>query len=211
MSRADVVIEAVPENLELKHKVIRAVEPLLHVARSSRRTRARPDRARRAGAARPERVLGMHYFSPVPQMPLLEIIPHAATARDACAAAVAVGIKQGKTCIVVKDVPGFYVNRCLAPMLAEVFPLFEDGVTPSALDKAMKSMGMPVGPVTLIDEVGADVGLHVTEAMAADPTMGCRMNGADHVQMKAFVDKGWLGKKSGRGFFEYDKRASAST
>ena len=103
--------------------------------------------------------------------------------------------------IAVKDVPGFYVNRCLAPMLAEVFPLFEDGVTPGALDKAMKSMGMPVGPVTLIDEVGADVGLHVTETMVADPTMGCRMNGADPVQMKAFVDNGWLGKKSGKGFF----------
>ena len=65
----------------------------------------------------------------------------------------------------------------------QVFPLFEDGVTPGELDKAMKSMGMPVGPVTLIDEVGADVGLHVTETMVADPTMGCRMNGADPVQM----------------------------
>ena len=74
-------------------------------------------------------------------------------------------------------------------------------MTPGELDKAMKSMGMPVGPVTLIDEVGADVGLHVTETMVADPTMGCRMNGADPVQMKAFVDRGWLGKKSGKELF----------
>ena len=88
-----------------------------------------------------------------------------------------------------------------SPAPFQVFPLFEDGVTPGELDKAMKSMGMPVGPVTLIDEVGADVGLHVTETMVADPTMGCRMNGADPVQMKAFVDNGWLGKKSGKGFF----------
>jgi enoyl-CoA hydratase/long-chain 3-hydroxyacyl-CoA dehydrogenase len=207
LSTTDVVIEAVPENLELKHRVIQACEPLLAPTTVfATNTSAIPIADVAAGASRPERVIGMHYFSPVPQMPLLEIIPHAGTAPDACAIAVEVGIKQGKTCIIVKDVPGFYVNRCLAPMLAEVFPLFQDGVTPEQLDKAMKAMGMPVGPITLIDEVGADVGLHVTETMVADPTMGARMAGADPKKMEEMVEKGWLGKKSGRGFFEYDKK-----
>merc|ERR1711939_181125 len=99
----------------------------------------------------------MHYFSSVPQMPLLEIITHDGTADEVAARAVALGTKQGKTCIVVKDVPGFYVNRCLGPFLVEVSALVCDGVPLEKLDKAVKNFGMPVGPVTLADEVGIDV------------------------------------------------------
>ena len=127
------------------------------------------------------------------------------------AKAFAVGIKQGKFCIEVADVPGFYVNRCLAPMMAEVGPLFRDGVTPEQLDKAIKSMGMPVGPVTLLDEVGADVGLHVQHTMLADGSMGGRMAGADPGMLQTMVDKGWLGRKTGKGFFVYEKAAPKSS
>ncbi|KAH8097362.1 enoyl-CoA hydratase [Aureococcus anophagefferens] len=170
---ADVVVEAVFEDLDLKHKVFQSVEPLVSEACVlATNTSAIPIAKVAAGAAKPERVLGMHYFSPVPQMQLLEIIPHAGTDPKAMAAAFAVGIKQGKFCIEVKDVPGFYVNRCLAPMMAELAPLFQDGVEPKQLDEAILDLGMPVGPVTLIDE--------------------------------AVVDKGWLGRKSGKGFFVYD-------
>ena len=202
---ADVVVEAVFEDLDLKHKVFQSVEPLVSEACVlATNTSAIPIAKVAAGAAKPERVLGMHYFSPVPQMQLLEIIPHAGTDPKAMAAAFAVGIKQGKFCIEVKDVPGFYVNRCLAPMMAELAPLFQDGVKPKQLDEAILDLGMPVGPVTLIDEVGADVGLHVQHTMLADETMGGRMAGADPAMLQAVVDKGWLGRKSGKGFFVYD-------
>jgi enoyl-CoA hydratase/long-chain 3-hydroxyacyl-CoA dehydrogenase len=202
---ADVVVEAVFEDLSLKHKVFRSVEPLVSEACVlATNTSAIPIAKVAAGAAKPERVLGMHYFSPVPSMQLLEIIPHAGTDPKAMAAAFAVGIKQGKFCIEVKDVPGFYVNRCLAPMMAELAPLFQDGVKPKQLDEAILDLGMPVGPVTLIDEVGADVGLHVQHTMLADETMGGRMAGADPAMLQAVVDKGWLGRKSGKGFFVYD-------
>ena len=114
----------------------------------------------------------MHYFSPVPSMQLLEIKKHTGTNKESMSKAFGVGIKQGKTCIEVADVPGFYVNRALAPMMAEVAPLFEDGVTPKQLDEAILDLGMPVGPITLLDEVGADVGWHVQHTMLADSTMG---------------------------------------
>ena len=86
-------------------------------------------------------------------MPLLEIIPHKGTAPEVAASAMAVGTKQGKTSIFVKDVPGFYVNRCLAPFMAEISGLIQDGVDLAVLDKAMKDFGMPVGPITLIGTI----------------------------------------------------------
>ena len=168
--------QAVFENLELKHKVFGTVSGLVRDdCVLATNTSAIPIEKVAAGIDRPERVLGMHYFSPVPSMQLLEIIPHAGTNKESMSKAFAVGIKQGKTCIEVADVPGFYVNRALAPMMAEVAPLFEDGVTPKQLDEAILDLGMPVGPITLLDEVGADVGLHVQHTMLAHSTMGSRM------------------------------------
>ena len=117
----DVCVEAVFENLELKHKVFGSVSSLVgDDCVLATNTSAIPIGNVAAGIAKPERVLGMHYFSPVPQMQLLEIIPHAGTNDESMAKAFAGGIKQGKTCIEVADVPGFYVNRALAPMMAEV-------------------------------------------------------------------------------------------
>ena len=126
------------ENLELKHKVFGTVSGLVRDdCVLATNTSAIPIEKVAAGIDKPERVLGMHYFSPVPSMQLLEIIPHAGTNQESMSKAFAVGIKQGKTCIEVADVPGFYVNRALAPMMAEVAPLFEDGVTPKQLDEAI--------------------------------------------------------------------------
>jgi enoyl-CoA hydratase/long-chain 3-hydroxyacyl-CoA dehydrogenase len=152
--------------------------------------------------SRPENIVGMHYFSPVPQMPLLEIIPHGGTSEEALATAFAVGTKQGKTCIVVKDVPGFYVNRCLGPILVEVSALVKEGVPLEALDKAMKKFGMPVGPITLIDEVGVDVASKVSTFLAS-ADLGKRMGGGDLSLMTNMVEKGWTGRKSKQGFFTY--------
>jgi len=203
---ADMVIEAVPENLELKHKVMAAVEPHLpdHAVYASN-TSALPIRDIAAKSLRPENVVGMHYFSPVPSMKLLEVICHEGTSNSAAAAAVAVGLKQGKLPIVVKDVPGFYVNRCLGPFLMETTALIADGVGLEELDNMVKAHGMPVGPVTLADEVGVDVANHVREFLeSAD--MGVRMQGGGvegQNPLRELVEMGALGKKTGAGFFSY--------
>lgn len=118
---ADMVIEAVFEDIDLKRKIVAQCEEVTpdHCIFATN-TSAIPIADIAEGAKRPEQIIGMHYFSPVPQMPLLEVIPHSGTSDAAKAAALEVGTKQGKTCIEVKDVPGFYVNRCLGPFLVEV-------------------------------------------------------------------------------------------
>jgi len=200
---ADMVIEAVFEEINLKRKVIAQIEDVTpdHCIFATN-TSAIPITDIAEGAKRPEQIIGMHYFSPVPQMPLLEIIPHSSTSDSTKAAAFEVGTKQGKTCIEVKDVPGFYVNRCLGPFLVEVSALIRDGVELETLDKAVKNFGMPVGPVTLADEVGVDITSHVASFLSkAD--LGVRMHGGDISLMENMIEKGWLGKKVGQGFFTY--------
>jgi enoyl-CoA hydratase/long-chain 3-hydroxyacyl-CoA dehydrogenase len=120
-SQADLVIEAVFEDLDLKRKIVADIESVTpdHCIFATN-TSAIPIGDIAQGAKRPENIIGMHYFSPVPSMPLLEIIPHEGTSDSTKATAFEVGSKQGKTCIMVKDVPGFYVNRCLGPFLVEV-------------------------------------------------------------------------------------------
>jgi len=204
-SRADMIIEAVFEDLTLKREIVKQMEQVTpdHCIFASN-TSAIPIKDIAMGAKRPENIIGMHYFSPVPQMPLLEIIPHEGTSDKTKATAFEVGTsKQGKTCIVVKDVPGFYVNRCLGPFLVEVAALVEDGVPLEKLDNSMKKFGMPVGPITLADEVGIDVTSHVASFLS-NADLGVRMSGGDISFMGKMIEKGWLGKKSGQGFYEYD-------
>eukprot|EP00980_Cylindrotheca_fusiformis_P016808 scaffold5067_cov139-Cylindrotheca_fusiformis.AAC.2 len=205
-SQADLVIEAVFEDLDLKRKIVADVESVTqdHCIFATN-TSAIPIADIAQGAKRPENIIGMHYFSPVPSMPLLEIIPHTGTSDSTKATAFEVGSKQGKTCIVVKDVPGFYVNRCLGPFLVEVSAVVRDGVKLEALDKALKNFGMPVGPVTLADEVGIDVTSHVA-GFLSNADLGVRMEGGDISLMEKMVGKGWLGKKSGQGFYTYNKK-----
>jgi enoyl-CoA hydratase/long-chain 3-hydroxyacyl-CoA dehydrogenase len=200
---ADMVIEAVFEDLALKQKIVKEMERVTpdHCIFASN-TSAIPITEIAKGAKRPENIIGMHYFSPVPSMPLLEIIPHEGTSDTATATAYEVGSKQGKTCIVVKDVPGFYVNRCLGPYLVEVSALVRDGVSLEQLDKSITNFGMPVGPITLADEVGIDVTSHVASFLS-EADMGVRMHGGDVSLMKDMIGKGWLGKKSGQGFYTY--------
>lgn len=200
--KADIVIEAVLEDLGLKHKVIQEMEQVAPKdAIMATNTSAIPIGDIAAGAARPENVVGIHYFSPVPQMPLVEVIPHAGTAPEVVASAVALGMKQGKTVIVCKDVPGFYVNKCLGPYMSQAVALMQEGVPLDQLDDAMKKYGMPVGPVTLVDEVGIDVAMHVQETLA--PSLGERMGAGDPAVLKELVAAGILGRKNGKGFFLY--------
>jgi len=208
-SHADLVIEAVFEELGVKHQVLKQVEEFLpQHAIFATNTSAIPIARISEGSKRPERVIGMHYFSPVPKMELLEVIPHAGTATEVSATAVDVGMKQGKHVIVVKDVPGFYVNRCLGPYLVETCALIEAGVGLQELDKNMKSFGLPVGPITLADEVGVDVANHVQKFLA-NADLGVRMTGGNAMVLDIMVQKGLLGKKTNKGFFAY-KNGKAS-
>ena len=201
---ADMIIEAVFEDLGLKKRIVADMESVTpdHCIFASN-TSAIPIAKIAEGAKRPENIIGMHYFSPVPSMPLLEIIPHEGTSDVAKATTFEVGSKQGKTCVVVKDVPGFYVNRCLGPYLVEVSALVRDGVGLEKLDKAVKNFGMPVGPITLADEVGIDVVSHVATFLS-NADLGVRMEGGDVSLMEKMIEKGWMGKKSGQGFFTYN-------
>ena len=197
---ADITIEAVLETLEVKQQVLKDVEevaPTGHVFASN--TSSIPIHKIAEASQRPESVLGMHYFSPVPKMPLLEIIETEQTADWALATAVEVGLKQGKTIIVVGDKPGFYANRILAPYMNEALLLLQEGASVEDIDSAMRDFGFPVGPLKLIDEVGIDVGSHVTGVMA--PLF--KERDIDLVQLE-IADEDLKGRKSGKGFYLYE-------
>ena len=198
----DLVIEAVFEDLALKKRVLADVEAATNERTIfASNTSAIPISDIAAGCKRPENVIGMHYFSPVPKMPLLEIITTDKTAPWVAATALDMGIAQGKTCIVVKDGPGFYTTRILAPMLNEVIFLLEEGAIPNDIDRAMRQFGYPVGPVALIDEVGIDVGAHVGEQLGKMfAARGVRSSNA----FPKLIAKDYKGKKNKKGFYLYE-------
>ncbi len=201
---ADLVIEAVFEDLELKRRVLAEVEALVAPETVfASNTSALPISQIASGAQHPERVLGMHYFSPVPKMPLLEIVVTPVTAPWATATAHAFGRAQGKTPIVVADGPGFYTTRILAPYLNEAVVLIEEGARIEDVDRAMKDFGFPVGPVALIDEVGIDVAAHV--AVDLGRAFAERGLGASSA-LPTLHAAGFQGRKNRRGFYGYPKK-----
>jgi 3-hydroxyacyl-CoA dehydrogenase/enoyl-CoA hydratase/3-hydroxybutyryl-CoA epimerase len=198
--RADLVIEAVFEDLGLKQQVLAEVEALIPdetVFASNTSTIPIKQIARQA--RRPEQVIGMHFFSPVPRMPLLEVIPSDVTSAQAISTAVAFGRRMGKTAVVVRDEPGFWVNRILAPYMNEAGYLLAEGASIEELDRLMVAWGFPVGPFTLLDEVGLDVAEKASGVLHA--AFGDRMAAAP--AFAAFVKDGRLGRKSGRGLYRY--------
>ena len=200
--RADLVIEAVFEDLEVKRKVLAETEAHTGpTAIFATNTSTIPIADIAANAARPGQVLGMHFFSPVDRMPLLEIIPTGSTSPETIATAVNFGRKIGKTVIVVRDHPGFWVNRILTPYLNEAGYLFSEGVPMEALDRVMTRFGFPVGPITLLDEVGLDVAAKAGKVMHA--AFGDRLTPSDLVG-KMLADQR-LGRKNGKGFYHYHK------
>jgi 3-hydroxyacyl-CoA dehydrogenase/enoyl-CoA hydratase/3-hydroxybutyryl-CoA epimerase len=153
-------------------------------------------------AKNPAQVIGMHYFSPVPKMPLLEIVKTDTTADWVIASCYDMGIKQGKTCIVVKDGSGFYVNRILAPYTNECLLMLDEGLAIETVDRSLKKKGFPVGPISLLDEVGLDIAAHVTESSKKNVAgkVGFEVSEAV-IEMNA---AGRKGRKNKKGFFSYD-------
>jgi len=197
---ADLVIEAVFEDLTLKHRVLEEVEPALDSGTIYASNTSTIPIASIAGAAKhPERVLGMHFFSPVHRMPLLEVIVTPETAPEATVSAVAYGKTLGKTVIVVNDGPGFYTTRTLSAYMNEAGRLLDEGASIDAIDAALVDFGFPVGPITLLDEVGIDVGGKVGVVLAE--AFGPRMSASD--AMRRVVAAGRTGRKGGKGFYLY--------
>ncbi|MBW8770022.1 MAG: fatty acid oxidation complex subunit alpha FadJ [Gemmatimonadetes bacterium] len=201
--RANLVIEAVFEDLALKQRVLREVEPLLHDdAIYASNTSTIPISQIAEAAARPNRVLGMHFFSPVHKMPLLEVIATGETDDDAIVTAVAYGKQLGKTVIVVNDAPGFYTTRILSAYMNEAGRLLDEGASIGALDAALTAFGFPVGPLTLLDEVGIDVGGKVGQVL--HEAFGARMAPSD--SLRRVVASGRTGRKGRKGFYLYDEQ-----
>jgi 3-hydroxyacyl-CoA dehydrogenase/enoyl-CoA hydratase/3-hydroxybutyryl-CoA epimerase len=204
---ADLVVEAVFEDLDLKHSVIRDVEKLVKdTCVIASNTSSIPITRIAEGVTRPEMIVGMHYFSPVHKMPLLEVIRTKMTDPRAIATAVALGKRQGKTVIVVRDGAAFYTTRILVPYLNEAAHLLAEGSSIEAVDRAMVDWGFPIGPFQLLDEVGIDVGAHVGAVTQA--AFGERMRPPDAFAALRADDR--KGKKNARGFYLYGSAAKGA-
>jgi len=202
-ANVDLVIEAVFEDLAVKQQVLREAEQVTRPnAIFASNTSTIPIAKIADASSRPERVIGMHFFSPVPKMPLLEVIVAPKTSREVTATAVAYGKALGKTVIVVNDAPGFYANRILAPYINEAGLLLDEGVAIDAVDRALVDFGFPVGPITLLDEVGLDIagksGAIMLEAF------GSRLAPSESLQR--VVAAGRTGRKGKKGFYKYDAK-----
>jgi 3-hydroxybutyryl-CoA dehydrogenase len=203
LSECDLVIEAIVESLEPKRILFAELERLCRPdAILATNTSALSVTEIAAATARPERVVGMHFFNPAPLMPLLEVVRAELTSDEAVEAAAAVGARMGKEVVRCHDTPGFVVNRVLIPLLNDCVRVLDEArVTPEALDVAMKNgAGWPMGPCTLIDLIGVDVQVHASEALfegLREPRL------APPPRLVAMKNAGLLGRKSGRGFYTY--------
>ena len=196
----DMVIEAVFEDLELKQSMVADIERECgDNTIFASNTSSLPIAQIAEKAARPENVIGLHYFSPVEKMPLVEIIPHEGTSEDVIARTVSFARKQGKTPIVVKDKAGFYVNRILAPYVNEAANLLLAGEPIEKIDQALVEFGFPVGPLALLDEVGVDIGSKIAPILEKE--LGERFKAPD--AFARMIEAKRLGRKTGRGFYNY--------
>ena len=212
----DLLVEAVVENLAVKHKVLadleRKVAPGTVIASNTSSLRI-DDIA--APLARPQDVVGLHFFNPVPVMPLVEVVRGSRSSNEAVATATAYASGLGKTPIVVKDCPGFLVNRTLTPYILAFCDLVAEGADYEHVDRALEAFGWPMGPAYLEDVVGMDTGAHVIDVISAGYPE--RMRPAPDNAVRVLAQAGRLGQKSGAGFYDYDaaggkpKRSSSPT
>ncbi|MDP3920738.1 MAG: 3-hydroxyacyl-CoA dehydrogenase NAD-binding domain-containing protein [Candidatus Omnitrophota bacterium] len=200
LKSADMLVEAVVENMDIKKKVFAELSEIASpdaVLTSNTSSLSITEMA--SVCKNPARVVGLHFFNPVHRMPLVEVIRASQTSDETVERTVQFARGLGKTVIVVKDAPGFLVNRLLLPYLNESAYMMQEGLTPDVIDKIARDFGMPMGPVELTDQVGIDVGYKVAHILHA--AFGDRMKVAPILE--TVYKKGFLGVKSGSGFYRY--------
>jgi 3-hydroxyacyl-CoA dehydrogenase/enoyl-CoA hydratase/3-hydroxybutyryl-CoA epimerase len=201
MRQADLVIEAVPENLELKQKVYAAIEPRMKAgAILATNTSSIPLQDLRTTLARPERLVGVHFFNPVSRMQLVEVVSHDGTAAEVLSAVRGFVGRIDRLPLPVKSAPGFLVNRALTPYMLEAMILLDEKVPKETIDAAAETFGMPMGPIELADQVGLDICLAVADSLRAK--LDQKMPEAPE-WLRRKVAAGELGKKTGRGFYAW--------
>lgn len=200
--QVDAVIEAVVENLGLKHRVLDELEGVVgdDAIIATNTSSLRIDDIGQH-MKHPERFVGMHFFNPVPVMPLVEIIQGTKTRDEAVSTAVTWALKMGKTPIVVQDCPGFLVNRILTAYTRAFLELVAEGADFEHIDKSMETFGWPMGPAYLEDVIGIDTGSHVSDAISAG--YPDRMPHIENDAFRLMKSQGRLGQKNGKGFYDY--------
>jgi 3-hydroxyacyl-CoA dehydrogenase/enoyl-CoA hydratase/3-hydroxybutyryl-CoA epimerase len=201
VARADVIIEAIFENLEAKQALFKRLETDAKPdAILASNTSAIPLRDIASVLEKPQRLIGLHFFNPVAKMPLVEVVYEEDTDKAEVERGAAFSNGINRFPLLVKSSPGFLVNRVLAQYMLKAFKIhLERGVSKEAIDKAAEKFGMPMGPVELADTVGLDVGMNVLATLGGDDAAG------EAEYLKSFVDQGKLGKKSGEGFYTWEK------
>lgn len=205
---ADIVIEAIAENMAAKTEMFKTLDRICppHTILASN-TSSLPITEIAAVTNRPQRVIGMHFMNPVPVMKLVEVIRGLATSEETAIDVMALAEKMGKTPVEVNDFPGFVSNRVLLPMINEaIYCVYEGVAKPEAIDEVMKlGMNHPMGPLALADFIGLDTCLSIMEVLHSglgdSKYRPCPL-------LRKYVKAGWLGKKSGRGFYDYEERTS---
>ncbi|QHM20119.1 putative 3-hydroxybutyryl-CoA dehydrogenase [Bacillus subtilis] len=204
----DIVIEAIAEKMAAKTEMFKTLDRICppHTILASN-TSSLPITEIAAVTSRPQRVIGMHFMNPVPVMKLVEVIRGLATSEETALDVMALAKKMGKTAVEVNDFPGFVSNRVLLPMINEaIYCVYEGVAKPEAIDEVMKlGMNHPMGPLALADFIGLDTCLSIMEVLHSglgdSKYRPCPL-------LRKYVKAGWLGKKSGRGFYDYEERTS---